>query len=253
MGRLTDKVAIVTGAGGGIGREISELYAKEGAKVVVADLNIEGAEETVAHIKAIGGQAIAIKTNVTVEEDIDAMVKAAMDTYGTLDILVNNAGIIDNMYCAANVPDDVWDRVLEINTKSVMRTMRKVLPIFEEKRAGVIVNMASLSGVAGGRGGLAYTASKFAVVGMTKNVASHYSSLGIRCNAIAPGSIPTNITASLTSPDKFGMERAIAGTNLMTRAGTKEEIANIALFLASNESSFVNGEVIKADGGWSAY
>jgi len=131
--------------------------------------------------------------------------------------------------------------------------MRKVLPIFEEKKAGVIVNMASLSGVAGGRGGLAYTASKFAVVGMTKNVASHYSQLGIRCNAIAPGSIPTNITNSLTSPDKFGMERAIAGTNLMTRAGTKEEIANIALFLASSESSFVNGVVITADGGWSAY
>ncbi|MGM9923270.1 MAG: glucose 1-dehydrogenase [Bacillus sp. (in: firmicutes)] len=253
MGRLEGKVAIITGAGAGLGKAITVLYAKEGAKVVIADMNMEAAEETVKEITEAGGQAVAVKTNVTIEEDIQAMIKTAVDQFGTVDILVNNAGIGDNMYAAANVPDDVWERVLSINTTGAMRSMRAVLRLFEEKKGGVIVNMASLAGVQGGRGGLAYTASKFAVVGMTKNVASHYNNQGIRCNAIAPSSVPTNLTKALTQPDPYGMEHSIAGINMMPRAGTTEEIANIALFLGSDESSFVNGVVVTADAGWSAY
>ncbi|AXI00087.1 SDR family NAD(P)-dependent oxidoreductase [Sporosarcina sp. PTS2304] len=253
MKRLESKVAIITGAGSGLGREIAELYALEGAKVVIADMNIQGAEETVQTIKTAGGEALAIQTNVTVEEDVQLMIDTAVEQFGTLDILVNNAGIMDNMYSATTITDDVWDKVLAINTTGVMRATRKALSIFEEKQAGVIVNMASISAVTGGRGGLAYTASKHAVAGMTKNVASHYGPLNIRCNAIAPAAVPTNITNNLVQPDEFGMKQALRGVDMMSRPGTTKEIANIALFLASDESSYVNGAVIQADNGWSAY
>lgn len=144
LNRLENKVAVVTGAGSGLGREIAELYAREGAKIVIADMNMEGAEETVQAIKATGGEALAVKTNVTVEEDVQRMIDTAVEKFSTLDILVNNAGIMDNMYSAATITDDVWDKVLAINTTGVMRATRKALSIFEQKQSGVIVNMASM-------------------------------------------------------------------------------------------------------------
>jgi len=253
MSKLQNKVAVITGSGSGIGRQIALTYAKEGASVVVADFNEEGLQQTVAEIKEAGGNAVGVKVDVTKEEDITRMVETAVNSFGTVDILVNNAGVSDNMQAAGNVQDDTWERVMNINVTAVMRATRKVLPIFQAKGEGNIVNMASLSGLAGGRGGLAYTASKHAVVGMTKNIASQYGPQNIRCNAIGPGHVPTPLTMNMSNIDQFGMQIATRGANMMTKAGTTNDVANIALFLASDDSAMISGVTIAADFGWSAY
>lgn len=251
--RLSGKVAVVTGAASGMGRAIAELYAAEGAKVAVSDLRVEAAQAVVDGITAKGGAAFAIAANVAKEEDVQSLIDTTVEKYGTVDILVNNAGIMDNFVPAGDLTDELWDRVFAINTTGPMRTIRKVIPIYLEKQSGVIVNIASAGGLMGSRAGAAYTAAKHAVVGLTKNVGFQYAPKGIRCNAIAPGGVNTNISTSITSPNPFGMERAMAGINLNPRAGEPEEIAKVALFLASNDASFVNGTVVTADAGWTAY
>lgn len=253
MGKLDGKVAVVTGAASGMGKAIAILYANEGAKVVASDLNLEGVQQTVSEIESAGGAAVAVQANVVKEEDVQTMIDTAVKTYGTLDILVNNAGIMDNMVPAADLTDALWEKVFAVNTTGPMRTIRKALPIFLEKRGGVIVNVASVGGLFGSRAGTAYTASKHAVVGLTKSVGFQYAPKGIRCNAIAPGGVETNIGTTMSEPNAFGMEWAMAGIGLNPRTGKPEEIAKIALFLASDDSSFVNGTVITADAGWTAY
>lgn len=250
--RLEGKVAVVTGAASGMGKAIAELYAKEGAKVVVSDLNVEGAETVAAGIRDGGGKAVAIRTNVADLNDVNAMIDAAVREFGTLDILVNNAGIMDNMAAVGDVADERWDLVFDVNTKGVMRAMRKAIPIFLEKGKGVIVNIASTGGFSGAHAGAAYTASKHAVVGLTKNTGFMYAQKGIRCNAIAPGATITNIASSMTNWDEFGASRTRVTQGVIPRPGQPEEIARVALFLASDESSFVNGAVIAADAGWTA-
>ncbi|OAK73899.1 SDR family oxidoreductase [Lederbergia galactosidilytica] len=251
--KLKDKVAIVTGAGSGMGKAIAVLYAKEGAKVIASDINRENVQAVVDEIKAAGGQASAVVANVAKEADIENMVDVALKEYGTVDILVNNAGIMDNFVPAANVTDELWERVMSINTTGVMRAIRKVLPIFQEKQSGVIINNASIGGLYGSRAGAAYTASKHAVIGLTKNIAFQYAEFGIRCNAIAPGGVETNIGSTINNPDPFGMKKAMSGAEFNPKNGKPEEIATIALFLGSRDSDFVNGVVITADGGWTAY
>lgn len=251
--RLKEKVAIVTGAASGIGKAIAILYAKEGASTVVSDIDLEGAKATVAEIESGGGKAIAVNTDVSKEEDIKNMVDTAVDTYGTVDILVNNAGIMDNFEPAADVIDAKWAKIFAVNIDSVMRSTRKILPIFLAKGSGIIINIASVGGLYGSRAGAAYTASKFAVVGLTKNVGFQYAMKGIRCNAIAPGAVETNIGNTIKEPNEFGSSRATAGFSLNPRTGKPEEIAGAALFLASEDSRFVNGTVLIADGGWTAY
>lgn len=253
MKRLANKVAIITGSAAGIGKAIATQYAEEGAKVVIADFNEELLQTTVHELTTAGYEAIGVKVNVAVEQDIEQMVTHTVNTFGRVDILVNNAGGGDNMQAAQNVEDPTWERVMDINVTGVMRGIRKVIPLFLENGGGTIVNMASISGLTGGRGGLAYTAAKHAVVGMTKNIASQYGPQNIRCNAIAPGHIDTGFAASMQNVDPFGMEIATRGVNLIPKAGNVKDVSNIALFLASDESAFINGVTIAADAGWSAY
>lgn len=251
--KLQDKVAVVTGAGSGMGKAIAKLYAKEGAKVVVSDVNEVSAIATVEEIRASGGEAFSVVANVAKEDDIQNLIDSTVQTYGTVDILVNNAGIMDNFEPAGDIEDEKWERVFAVNTTSVMRTTRKVLPIFLAKEKGVIVNIASVGGLNGARAGAAYTASKHAVIGFTKNTGFMYAKKGIRCNAIAPGGVATNIGLSMTNINEFGMSRAQSGLAVNPRTGEPEEIAKAALFLASDDASFINGTVLTADAGWTAF
>lgn len=180
------------------------------------------------------GQAKAVQVNVAKQQDIDNMIDTAISEYGTLDILVNNAGITDGFQPVGDVDDERWDLIFDVNTKGVMRAIRKAIPIFLENEKGVIINTASTGGLSGAHAGAAYVASKHAVIGITKNTGYMYAKNGIRCNAIAPGGVATNISSSMKDVSQFGMERTKAVQGVMPRVGQPEEIAQVALFLASD-------------------
>jgi len=249
--RLDGKVSIITGAGSGIGKAIAILYASHGSKVVVSDVDEQRIKETVEEIKELGGSTIGVKCDICKQSDIDQLFEETETSFGSVDILVNNAGIMDNFVPCEDILDEVWEKVFAVNTTAPMRTMRKAIPIFLEKKKGVIVNLASIGGLHGSRAGTAYTASKHAVVGLTKNVGFQYGKQGIRCNAIAPGAVKTNI--EIKTPHPLGLEKAHSGMVLLPRAAEALEIANVALFLASDDASYINGSVISVDGGWTAY
>lgn len=251
--KLQGKVAVVTGAASGIGEAIAKLFAQEGARVVASDISQERLEKVVNDIVGDGGTAVAVVADVSDAADVAKMVDTAVEQFGTLDVLVNNAGIMDNFMPVHEVDDELWERVFAVNVTGPMRLIRKALPIMMEKGGGSIINVASVAGIAGARGGAAYTSSKHAIVGLTKNIGFHYAAKGIRCNAIAPGAVETNIGETITSPSQFGFGRFQLGQNAIPRAGQPMEIAHVALLLASDDGAFVNGATIVADGGWCAY
>lgn len=253
--RLEDRVAVITGAASGMGRAMAVLFAKEGARVLAADIAAEGLASVADEIRNAGGRVETCVANVASADDVDGMIQRAVDVFGGIDILVNNAGIMDGMKAAHEVTDELWERVFAVNVTGPMRAIRKALPLMMDKGRGAIVNIASVGGLFGSRAGAAYTASKHAVVGLTQNVAYQYARFGIRCNAIAPGGVETNIMGSSPNvdPASLGVQAAMAGMGLNPRTGKPEEIARVALFLASDEASFVNGAVVIADAGWTAY
>ncbi|WP_214835671.1 SDR family oxidoreductase [Exiguobacterium sp. s36] len=248
--RLSGKVAIVTGAASGMGKAIAELYAQEGAKVVVSDMNLDGAKHVAENIS---GEAIAIQTDVTSEEALQQLFDETVKTFGQVDILVNNAGIMDGMEPVGEISNDRWEKIFAVNTVSVMKSMRIAVDLFTKQGHGVIVNNISAGGLYGARAGAAYTASKHAVVGLTKNTAFMYADQNIRCNGIAPGAVATNIGSTMTNMSQAGFGRQQLGMAINPRIGQPEEIAQLALFLGSDESSFINGQVVAIDGGWTAY
>lgn len=246
-GRLREKVALVTGAGSGIGRASAERFAAEGARVAVVDL--KGAEEVAAAIEAAGGEAIALATDVADEEAVAAMATAAIERFGRVDVLMNNAGVLDDYLAAADMPTAVWERVLGVNLNAQFFTARALLPQMVERGAGAIVNVASTAGLNGGNGGAAYTASKHAVIGFTRQLCFDYARKGIRCNVLCPGAVETGMTKEIfASPDAAVMEAVESAP--IGRWAQPEELAAAALFLASDEASFVNGAVYLVDGGF---
>mgnify|MGYP001217441803 FL=1 len=251
--KLQGKTAVVTGAGSGMGKAIATLYAQEGAKVVAADINQAGVDAVVAEIKANGGEATGVVVNVSKKDDVERMIQTAREAYGSLDVLVNNAGVMDNFTPVGDVTDELWERLIGINLTGPFLACRAAINIMKDQASGgVIVNNASVGGLFGTRGGAAYIASKHGLVGLTKNIAATYGREGgnIRCNAIAPGGVNTSIQSTITAPHPLGSAAlADAGPG---KLADPMEIARVALFLASDDSSFVNGDVIKADGGWTA-
>ena len=246
-GRLAGKVALVTGAGSGIGRASAERFAAEGAQVVVVD--VMGADATVATIEAAGGEALALATDVADEAAVAAMAEAALVRFGRVDVLMNNAGILDSYEPAAETSTETWNRVLGFNLYGQFFTSRALLPQMVERGDGAIINVASTAGLNGGNGGAAYTTSKHAVIGFTRQLCFDYARKGIRCNVICPGAVETGMTKEIfASPDAAVMEAVESAP--IGRWAQPEELANAALFLASDEASFVNGAVYVVDGGF---
>ena len=252
MKQLENKVVVITGAGSGMGKAMALLFAKEGAKVIVSDLKPERVNAVVKEIHQAGGEASGATTDVSKESDVKEMIDTAVKSYGGIDILVNNAGVMDDFTPAADVTNELWRRVMGVNVDGVMFACRLAIPIMMQKGSGVIVNVSSIGGLYGSRAGAAYTASKHAVMGLTKNIGYMYGTKGIRCNAIAPGGVQTAIMEN-AHPNAFGYERMSAGAANNLRVAQPEEIAELALFLVSDKSSFVNGATVVADGGWTAY
>ena len=248
--RLEGKVALITGAGSGIGKATAELFAAEGAKVVASDISAPRLADLKKEVEAAGGTIITLVGDVSKREDDEKMVEAAIATYGTIDIVVNNAGIMDDFVPLADLEDSLWERVMGVNLDGPMYIIRKALQTMLEKGSGSIVNVASVGGLFGGRSGVSYTASKHAVIGLTRSVAYHYAKKGIRCNAVCPGGVATNI--EIKQPNPLGYERLQTTFPTVTRQADAKELANAILFLASDEASFVNGDIMVVDGGWTS-
>lgn len=251
--KLLGKVAVVTGASSGIGKSIALMYAKEGAKVVAVARRKERLDEIVEIAKDYEGEILAFQGDVSKKEDNEKMIEAAVSTYGRIDILVNNAGIMDSMEPISELDDDTWFHLFDVNLNGPFYSMKKALNYMLEQGRGNIINVTSIGGLFGCRAGAGYTASKYALNGLTKNIAFMYANKGIRCNAICPGGVKTEITGTIEAFNKFGSGRAGAGSSLVPRLGEADEIATVAVFLGCEDSSFVNGAEIIADAGWSAY
>ena len=233
------------------------LFAAEGARVVAADRDEEGLGTLEAEITSTGGTVRTVHADMGKPAEVEAMVSTAGTAFGQLDILVNNAGIMDDFSPVDKVTDDAWQRMMAVNVDGPMWAMRAALRSMLPRKAGVILNIASIGGLQGARAGAAYTTSKHALIGLTKNTGYLYAKDGIRCNAIAPGAMETAIAkdidfARLPAAALFN-ERIAPGMALNPRTSDPMEVARLALFLVSEEASFVNGSVVVADGGWTAY
>lgn len=249
--RLQDKVAIVTGGAAGIGRAICELFAQEGARVLVADIDDAGGQETVRLIKAAGGEASYVHTNVSVEGEVERMVKAAVSAYGTVNVLVNNAAAFV-FGQVENVTDSQWQQVLGVNVLGPAYCVKHVLPVMRAAGGGAIVNIASISSFIAQPAFVPYNTSKGALLQLTRCLAMDLAPYNIRVNAVCPGAVLTQATErhrQFVGADREEFLKQAASSNFLKRFASPREIAYGVLFLASDESSFVTGAPLIMDGG----
>ena len=242
MAKLENRVALIYGGTSGLGEATARLYAKEGAKVAIAGRSEERGNRIVKDIQDNGGEAVFVKVDLMDSEQIKQSVQDTVDTFGTIDILYNGAGILDKYEDIINTDEETFDSVIEINLKAVFTATKEVMPIFVEKGKGVVINLGSQGSKFAGVGGTSYVSSKHALVGFTKQLAYDFGPKGIKANLLAPGYIDTPMTDDVEEkrlkeiPDQ--------------RAGKPEEVANLALFLASDDSNYMNGTEVYMDGGW---
>lgn len=242
--RLKDKVALITGGAQGIGKAIALLFAREGAKVGVADLNLVGAQQTCAEIATLLGEALPLGGNVAEAKGAEQMVQSLLDKFGRLDILVNNAGITRDQVLLRMKEED-WDLVLAVNLKGAFNLTKAALRPFLKQKAGKIINIASVTGQMGNAGQANYAASKAGLIGFTKAVAREYATRNIQVNAVAPGFIDTAMSQAIPAKERELLIKQIP----MERLGKPEEVAEAVLFLASPAADYITGQVLNVNGG----
>ena len=246
MEKLKGKVAIITGAAQGMGKAVAELFAQEGAKVVVNDVIEEKAKKIAEEIRSKGGEALAIRADVTDSKEISRMVEETVKKFGTIHILINNAGILRSTK-TEEISEDEWNLVIDINLKGTFLCSKAVLPVMKKNRYGKIVNFSSSAGRSVSTlGGVHYTAAKAGILGFTRQLAKEVASFGINVNSVCPGLIDTEMVRSNCSPEKLkNYEHSFP----ISRMGTPEEVADLVLFLVSNESSYITGASLDINGG----
>jgi len=251
MPQWKEQVALITGAGSGIGRAAALAFADEGARVIVSDVQIENGEQTVQEIRARKGEAIFVKADVWKKDDVANLIKQTIERYGRLDFAFNNAGIEGAMATTADCTEENWDRTLAINLKGIWLCMKYELPRMLDRGGGAIVNCSSVAGLVGFPQLPAYVASKHGIVGLTRTAALEYAKQGIRINAVCPGVIHTAMIDRISQQHPETQAQFIAGEPV-GRMGTPEEIAASVIWLCSDRASFVTGQALAVDGGWVA-
>ena len=249
-GRLKGKVAIITGAANGIGRATAVLFANEGAKLVLADVDEKGLNATVELLPLAGENLVIKKTDVANEEDVKALIKLALDTYSQVDILCNNAGITGDISSLDVQDKNIWHQVYDVNVLGAVLAVKHIAKHMQARKSGSIVNTSSVAGIRAGAGGNAYSASKAALINFTQTAACDLGGDNIRVNAVCPGLIETGMTKPIFDfAREAGKEHKLGSRCELKRYGNPEEIAYAILFLASDESSYITGQAIAVDGG----